>query len=328
MRGISRVHLALIVVAVFAGPGSGPAWGTWGSENSTPLGGFVGVLEIDELGFDARLRIRVFHDPGFFDVPASAGKLVLVCADQGEGMDAFFVPTDLAFEIGASQLYPVEFEQASDLFGRALGGRLRPGEVQLGFLILPPAVLLDRYLPHEPDSVTIRYAHHRTTLRRATPEESAWWEETIEEPLLGAALNLWWEWIQAIERAPAMNEGDRRFFAERIFPGQGHVLGEEGMSVVGLRNAILRVGERRLLESRITQRVAPVYPMAARQAGAAGLVVTLRLTGGGSCLFSFDSLRSRVGPRSQRGSTNLRGWSSASSRIIRSTPSDRRSKGR
>lgn len=72
-----------------------------------------------------------------------------------------------------------------------------------------------------------------------------------------------------------MNEGDRRFFAERIFPGQGHILREEDVSAEALRNALLRVGERRLLDVRSVQRVAPRYPAAVRQAGLGGLVVAL-----------------------------------------------------
>jgi protein TonB len=237
--------------------------------------GFVGVLEIDEPGFDAKLRIRVFYDPEFFNIAASAGHLVLVYADSASGEDAFFIPTDLAFELGDSQVYRVEFEQVSDLFGQALGGRLRPGETQLGFMVLPSQLEIESFVSRDPGSVVVRYAHHRAPLRTAPPEESAWWSQAFEKPLLGAGLNRWWEWVQTIDNAPGMDEGEQRLLAERVFPGQGHVLAEEGMSAVGLRNAILRVGEKRLLETRATQQVLPHYPAAALQAGVGGLVVAL-----------------------------------------------------
>lgn len=238
-------------------------------------GGLTGTLQVDEPGFDANLRIRIYYDPDFFNVPASAGHLVLVCADSASGADAFFIPTDLAFEIGDAQVYRAEFEQTSDLLGQALGGRLRPGESQLGFVLLPRELEIDQFADQNPESVVVRYAHHRAPLRVASPEEASWWSETFPKPLLGAGLNEWWEWAQAVDKAPGMNEGEERLFAERIFPGQGHVLAEEGVSAVGLRNAILRVGERRLLDARSTQRVAPRYPAAARQEGIGGLVVAL-----------------------------------------------------
>jgi TonB family protein len=233
------------------------------------------TLRIDEPGFEAGLRIRVFHATDLFALPESAGHLFLVCADSAFGEDAFFIPTDLAFEVGEEQVYRVEFEQASDFFGQALGGRLRPGESQLGFVLVPPAVDLERYLLHDPGQVVVRYAHHRAPLQAMAPEEAAWWRRSVEQPLLAAGLNLWWEWAEAISEAPPLSEGDRRFLAERVFPGQGHILDEEGMSAEALRNAILRVGERRLLDSRIVQRVAPRYPLAARQLGAKGLVIVL-----------------------------------------------------
>ena len=47
------------------------------------------------------------------------------------------------------------------------------------------------------------------------------------------------------------------------------------MSPEALRNAILRVGERRLLEGPARQRVGPRYPTAVRQMGIGGLVVAL-----------------------------------------------------
>jgi TonB family protein len=268
----TRVHLATIwavlSLGILAGAGQARA-------EESPSGAYVGELAIDELGVNSGLRIRIYHDPSFFGVPPSAGHLFLVAADSALGSSAFFIPTDLAFELGASQLYHVESEQASDLFGQALGGILHPGEVQLGFVVLPPAVDLEGYLPGHPDSVVVRYAHHRTSLRPATEEDGAWWESAVTKQHLGAALNAWWDWTQLIEDAPEMTEGEQRFLTERLFPGQGHVISEEGMSAVGLRNAILRVGERRLLDSRTIQRVAPQYPIAARQKGARGLVVAL-----------------------------------------------------
>ena len=237
--------------------------------------GFQAALSVSELGHDSGLRIRVFHDPDFMPTPGAAGHLFLVAADSARGADAFFIPTDLALEFGNSQIYRVEFEQASDLLGQALGGRLRPGEVQLGFVMVPAAVDRDRYLPDHPDSVVIRYANRRASFRPVTGEERAEWEAAVERPILAAGLNFWWQWVSTINEAPAMSEGERRFFAERVFPAQGHVLQEESVSTESLRNAILRVGERRLLESRSVQRVAPAYPAAARQAGIGGLVVVL-----------------------------------------------------
>ena len=78
-----------------------------------------------------------------------------------------------------------------------------------------------------------------------------------------------------MSHTPDMNEGEKQFFRERLFPAQGHLLVEEGISAEALRDAILRVGERRLLEGPATQRVAPRYPTAARQLGVGGLVVAL-----------------------------------------------------
>jgi TonB family protein len=277
-----RIHGALIWSVLAVGLLTGV--GETAAEDPAPVpaeealpasAAFVGELIIDELGVESGLRIRVFHDPSFFGVPPSAGHLFLVAADSALGDAAFFIPTDLAFELGTSQLYHVEFEQASDLFGQALGGILRPGEAQIGFVVLPPAVAVEEYLPGNPESMVIRYAHHRTAMRPATAGEISWWETAVSKQHLGSALNSWWEWIRVIEDAPEMTEGEQRYLTERLFPGQGHVISEEGMSAVGLRNAILRVGERRLLESRTIQRVAPQYPIAARQKGARGLVVAL-----------------------------------------------------
>ena len=250
-------------------PGRGPS-----SAENHP-GGFAATLEIKEPGFDASLRISLFHDSEFFSIPDSTGYLFLVSADQAAGEDAFFIPTDLAFEFGDSLVYRVEFEQASDFFGQALGGKLRSGETQIGFILLPHAIGLDRILEGGPQNVVVRYANHRSSLRPAVMDEANRWRELVDQRLLAAGLNLWWEWIRTINRAPSMNEGERRFFAERVLPGQGHILAEEDMSHEALRNALLRVGERKLLESRSIQRVAPRYPAAARQVGARGLVVTL-----------------------------------------------------
>jgi len=237
---------------------------------------FSAELRVKELGMNSGLRIRVFHDPDFFPVPDPTGHLILVAADSAFGKESFFIPTDLALELGTRQVYRAEFEQASDLFGQALGGRLRPGETQIGFIMVPAAVDLGDYLPGKPDSVVVRYAHHRAVMQPATAEQAAWWKETVPRKMLAVALDQWWSWVRVIdEEAPPMSEGDRRFFAERIFPGQGHILREEDLSAEALRNAILRVGERRLLDARSVQRVAPRYPAAVRQAGLGGLVIAL-----------------------------------------------------
>jgi TonB family protein len=262
-----------------ATPPRGP--GDPGSASRAPA--FSASLDVDELGFDGRFRIRLYVDSGFYPVPENTGTLVLVAADSASGDEAFFIPTDLAFELGAEDVYRVEFEQASDLFGQALGGKLRPGDRQIGFLLIPKGTGLSRFLPAHPESVTVRYANRRVPLRPALPKERSAWEEAVPKKILAGGLNLWWTWIEAVNKAPAMTEGDRRFLAERVFPGEGHVLDEEGMSAEGLRNAILRVGDRRLLESPSVERVAPRYPAAVRQFGIGGLVVALcYITGDGS----------------------------------------------
>lgn len=246
-------------------------------------GAYKATLQVKELGMNAGFRLRVFHDPGFFKIPASAGRLFLVCADSAYGDDAFFIPTDMAFEIGPDLVYRVEFEQASDLFGQALGGRQRPGEQHLGFVLVPPQASMDAYLPAAPQQVVIRYANQRAPLDVAGAADRSGWSKMVERPILAAGLSAYWEWVSTVDKAPEMSQGERRLFAERMFPGQGHVLGEEDMSAEALRNAILRVGENRLLASRITQRVAPEYPVAARQMGAHGLVVVLAyVTGDGT----------------------------------------------
>ncbi len=236
---------------------------------------FSAVLQVHELGFDGGFRLRLYEEPGYIPIPAGAGHLFLVAADSAEGRNAFFIPTDLAFEVGANQIYQVEFEQASDLFGQALGGKLRPGETQLGFILVPAAVRLDRYLPGRPDSVVIRYAHRRAAFSPAGPGERAEWEASVPRKLLAAGLNAWWEWERAMNGAPAMSDGEKAFLVGRLFGGDRSLLAGEGMSAEALRNAILRVGDRKLLEGPARQRVSPAYPEAARQAGVSGLVVAL-----------------------------------------------------
>jgi TonB family protein len=246
-------------------------------------GAFQAVLNVKELGMNAGFRLRVYHDPGFIRTPESAGTLFLVCADSAFGEGAFFIPTDIAFEVGPDLVYRVEFEQASDLFGQALGGRVRAGEQHLGFILVPPEAEIEKYLPGSPEQIVMRYANRRARLEPAGEADQAWWNTAVQRPLLAAGLNTYWEWARVIDTAPEMSEGDRRFFAERIFPGQGEILGEEDISAEALRNAILRVGENRLLASRITQRVDPEYPVAARQMNAQGLVVILAyITGDGT----------------------------------------------
>ena len=233
------------------------------------------TLTIKEPVFGGQLRIRIFHDPEFLPVPEAAGALFLVAADSALGRDVFFVPSDLAFELGQELVYRVEFEQSSDLLGQALGGRLRPGEAQVGFVMLPPGVDLAKFLPQHPESVVVRYAHHRQALAPAASAEVEEWTARAPMDVLRPGLNAWWDWLQASLEAPPMDAGESRFLAESLLPGEGHLLAEEGMSADGLKNAILRVGNRRLLESRSTQRVAPIYPAAARQVGAGGLVLAL-----------------------------------------------------
>lgn len=236
---------------------------------------YVAELTVDEVGFRSGLRIRLFHEPGWVPMPAGAGHLVLLAADSGRGDASFFLPNDLAVELGGRQVYRFEFEQTSDLFGQPLGGRLREGEVQYGFAILPALLDFDAFFPAQPESVAVRYAHHRARFRRATEEERVEWETQLAKPRLIAGMNAWWAWNENVSSAPPMSEGEIRHFAERIFPGQGEILAEESLDADALRNAILRVGERRLLFAPALHRVAPRYPIAARQAGMEGLVVVL-----------------------------------------------------
>ena len=245
------------------------------AEGAPPTDSFAAEVLVNEVGFDARLRLRLYHDPALVSVPSSAGTLFLVAADSSAGREAFFVASDIAFELGDRQEYRVEFEQASDLFGQALGGRLRPGEVQLGFVLVPSAADFNRYFPAHPESVVVRYANHRSSFHRASPAESLFWRDALAPSVLAAGLNAWWDWTVAMSKAPDMNEGEKQFFQERLFPAQGHLLAEEGIKGEALRNAILRVGERRLLEGPAIQRVAPRYPSAARQLGVGGLVIAL-----------------------------------------------------
>lgn len=274
-----RLAILLALGALWAedpsrGPRSAAAQAAPDSSASPPAA-FSAELLVTEIGFDARLRVRLYHDPAIVSVPGSAGTLFLVAADSSAGRDAFFIASDLAFELGNRQEYRVEFEQASDLLGLALGGRLRPGEVQLGFVLVPPPADFARYFPSHPESVVVRYANHRARFRRAEPAESLAWRDAAPAPVLASGLNAWWEWTLAMSQAPAMNDGEKAFFQERLFPAQGHLLAEESISTEALRDAILRVGERRLLEGPASQRVAPRYPAAARQLGVGGLVIAL-----------------------------------------------------
>jgi len=142
--------------------------------------------------------------------------------------------------------------------------------------MLPPEVDLAGYLPAHPESVVVRYAHHRKALIPAPDGEVAEWRTLIPLDVLRPGLNAWWDWLQSSTQAPPMTPEDTQRLATTLFPGEEHVLTEESMSPEGLRNAILRVGNRRLLlEARSVQRVAPVYPAAARQVGAGGLVLSL-----------------------------------------------------
>ena len=246
------------------------------SHQSASASAFSTVLRVKEPGFDGYLRVRLYHDPEFVPVPPSAGALFLVAADSASGRDAFFIPSDLAFELGSNTVYPVEFEQTSDLLGQALGGRIRPGETQLGFVMLPPEVDLGRYLPAHPESVVVRYAHHRRPLIPAPYAEAADWRTLIPLDVLRPGLNAWWDWLQTSTQSPPMTPEETKKLTETLFPGEEDVLSKESMSPDGLRDAILRVGNRRLLlEAHSTQRVAPIYPAAARQVGAGGLVLSL-----------------------------------------------------
>ena len=263
-RGLARGILFLLTLALFPGPGGALAGDA-----------FVADLVIHELGTPSSFRLRVFHDPDLVHLGGLSGHMFIVKADSSWGADAFLLPSDLAFEVGETQIYRVEFEQSSDLLGQALGGRLRGGEEHLGFVITPSALRVGDYFPDHPDSVVVRYAHHRASFRRATEAERDEWRRSMDRAALTASLNTWWDWIQLINHAPPMPEGEARLFAERLFPGQGDALLESGINPDALRNAILRVGQRRLIDTPVTQRVAPAYPAAARQSGAQGLVVVL-----------------------------------------------------
>ena len=147
-----------------------------------PSEAWVADLDVDELGFDGAFRIRVFYAPDYIGFPAAAGHLFLVAADSSRGAEAFFISSDLAFEFGSREVYPVQFEQASDLFGQALGGRLRPGETQLGFVLVPSEAPVGAFLPGNPDSLRIRYANRRASFRRAGPGEIAGWTKRDSAP--------------------------------------------------------------------------------------------------------------------------------------------------
>ena len=85
-------------------------------------GASITRLRIDEPGFDGKLTVELYHEPGWFPVPPAAGDLVLVRVSQGEGKQAFFVVSDLALELGTERVHHVVQENASDLLGQALGG--------------------------------------------------------------------------------------------------------------------------------------------------------------------------------------------------------------
>lgn len=234
---------------------------------------YLAELSVKELGQASGMGLQFFYQPDL--VPTPAGHLVFVYADEAYGEASFLVATDIAFELGDEQVYRVEFEQCSNMLGDPLGGRLKPGDSLLGFIMLPSALRVGDFFGERVSEVTVRYAHHRASFRDATLEEKENWTSSIAKPQLMTALNHWWEWVQLIEDAPPMNDGEAQFFAERIFPGQGHILAQEEVSPEAIRNAITRVGERRLLTSAATQRVAPNYPQAARAKGVGGLVVVL-----------------------------------------------------
>jgi len=238
-------------------------------------GAYLADLTVRELGYDTGLRIQVYYQPDLVALPEKAGHVFVVYADSAQGRGAFFIPSDLALEVGDRQVYRVEVEQASDFVGQNLGGRLRPGDSMLGFVVAPHLLRVGEMLPDHPESLVVRYAQQRASFRPATETERARWEDSLGGGRLMAGLNAWWEWDQIAAEAPPLNEGEARFFAERIFPGQGQALLEGGVDPTALRNAILRVGERKLISEPATQRVAPGYPTAARQAGAEGLVIAL-----------------------------------------------------
>jgi len=270
--------IAALAGATVAGgdPGDGRAAGEVlsGADHGS-VRGYEAVLHIKEPGYAAGLRIRLYYEPEFARTPPSAGHLFLVYADSAWGEDAFFVPSDLALEVGDEEIYRVESEQASDLMGQALGGHLNERESQLGFFLAPAPLHVQEVIGRDPSSVVVRYAHHRASFAPASAGEREEWHASVPLPRLMPALNAWWDWVEQIGAAPGMSAGEARFFAERIFPGQGEVLLHSRISPAALRNAILRVGERRLIDTPVIQRVAPTYPAAARQAGAEGLVVAL-----------------------------------------------------
>jgi TonB family protein len=279
LRAVAALLAALPGAAAAAAALPGPAGAadtalTTAAPDSSAVA-YTARVRVDEPGFDGKLTLEVYHEPGWFPVPEAAGELVLVHALDGEGTHAFFIASDLAFEMGSTHVHRVAQEEASDLLGQALGGRLRPGEAQLGFALVPHAAGLGEWLAVSPDSVSVRYAHHRGRWRRASPEEMDSWHTAFERQLLAAALNLWWEWRVETGKAPEMSEGEKTFFAEMLLPGQGGLLAEEGVSHEALRNAILRFGERRLQEGAARRRVAPAYPAPARQLGVGGLVIVL-----------------------------------------------------
>lgn len=233
------------------------------------------TLDVHELGFEGRLRIRLYHDPGFLPVPGTAGTLLMVAADSAAGKRAFFIPTDLALEIGTNRVYRATFERTADLFGQPLGGRLRPGELQLGCVLVPPEVELDRLLATTPDSVVLRYANQRAPMHPASTATRTFWESAVDRRLLASGLTEWWGWYRDVNAAPAVSQGEWRFVSEQLFPGQGHIVRESELQPERLRNALLRVSNRQLFSAPARQRVAPLYPTAMQQLGITGLVIVM-----------------------------------------------------
>ena len=234
---------------------------------------FTTDLSIRELGSGATLRIQMFCTPGM--MPSLPGEVALVKVFEASRTPAYFIPMDIAFELGDSVVYRVAFENSSDLFGQPMGGLVREQEVHFGFLAIPEEVGFAEALRADPEGVVLRYAHHRSGFKAADSEEVAAWGKEISRGAISAGMNAWWSWHQAVREVPNMTEGEVLLFAERLLPGRGHVLTQSQLSPHGIRNAILRVGERRLIRPSIRRRVAPAYPTAVRQAGIGGLVITL-----------------------------------------------------
>ena len=100
-------------------------------------------------------------------------------------------------------------------------------------------------------------------------------DEADPRRVVAIGLNSWWDWTRAMQEAPPMNEGESRFFAERMFPGQGRILAKEGMSPRRYGTPSSGWGSGGSSKGRPAQRVGPRYPTAVRQMGIGGLVVAL-----------------------------------------------------